>query len=158
MKGRERKFREKGGHKLKKCSEMLLSSSSASVTNHDLDCVSSQSDIKVNLTLYCLCHEIIYIQLLLLNFGVFLHEAAHQLPREGTWVITRCVVHLYIRKKYGVSVYLWDLEIDVDIYWVLGSSWFFVSGLWVFFFIGLFGVFSYSTRYFLWESWSAQHC
>lgn len=67
-------------------------------------------------------------------------------------------MHLYIRKKYEVSVYLWGLGVDVNIYWVLGtSSWFWVYGL--FFSIRLFGVFfSYSTRYFLWVSWSASHC
>lgn len=140
MKGRERKVREKGGHKLKKCSE------DAAVflfcwcdTNHDWKVALTQSDIKVKLTLYCLCAELIYIQLLLLNLevlGFFLHETAHQVPKEGTWVITRCVVRLYIRKKYKVSVYLWGLGVDVDIYWVLDSSWFY--GV---FFIGLFGVF-----------------
>lgn len=87
--------------------KVLLSSSFAAVTlNHDLEVALTQSDIKINLTLYCLCPELIYIQLLLLNLEVwgFLHETAHQLPREGTWVITRCVVHLYIRKKYELSV------------------------------------------------------
>lgn len=114
---------------------MLLSSSSADVAlTMTWEVALTQSDIKVNITLYCLCCELIYIQLLVLNLKVlgFFYETAHQHPREGTWVITICVVHLYIRKKYEVSVYLMFRGRCWYIFWTL---------LGVFFFIGLFGVF-----------------
>lgn len=62
MKGGERKVREEGGYKLKKFSEyaaVFLFCCRGS--NHDWEVALTELDIKVNLTLYCLCPELIYI-------------------------------------------------------------------------------------------------
>lgn len=110
MKGGERKVREEGGHKLKKFSEyavvFLLCWCGST---HDLrgcpHTVRHQGKSHFVLALSW-AHLYTVINIKSWGFGVFLHETAHQHPREGTWVITICVVHLYIRKKYEVSVYL----------------------------------------------------
>lgn len=159
MKGRERKVREKGRHKLKKCSEdAAVFFFCCCDTNHDWEVALTQSDIKVNLTLYCLCPELIYIQLLLLNLEVLGFFTRQLISfQEGELGHNQiCCAFVYQKEIWGFSI---PVKFRGRCWYLLsfGLVLCFLFGFKVCFFFPLdyLGFFSYSTRYFLWESWSA---
>lgn len=163
MKGRERKVREKGGHKLKKCSEdAAVFLFCCCDSNHEWEVALTQSDIKVTLTLYWFCPELISIQLLLFNlealgFSLFLTWDSSSASERGYLGHNEmCCAFVYQKEIRGFSVpvrfrgrcwYLLSFGLLVFCFGVMGLG-FFHWVIWFYFF-------SYSTRYFLWEAWSA---